>query len=129
MIDQEVVNSLAPHMVGNGGLSFRNTATMIEICTRYCLDTKPCPKVALAWNTPTSRQVMKGTSNEDVFFNFGIYTLGKPMPSRLEALDFAVEQVYPLSWNATVPALGAHKPWAYLSLPFVECMLNLVKYS
>lgn len=129
MIDQVVVNSLAPHMVGNGGLSFRDTHTMIEICSRYCLEAKPCDLVSLAWSRPTGREVMKGTTNEDVFYNMGIRTLNKPVPSRLEALEFAVEQVAPLSWNATVPAMGAHKPWAYLSLPFVECMLNLVKYT
>lgn len=129
MIDQVVVNSLAPHMVGNGGLSFRDTHTMIDICSRFCLDSKPCDLVGLAWTRPNGRQIMQGTSNEDVFFNLGIRTLGKPVPSRLEALEFAVEQVAPLSWNATVPAMGAHKPWAYLSLPFVECMLNLIKYT
>lgn len=128
MIDQQVVNSLAPHMVGNGGLSFRDTATMIEICSRYCLDSKTCPQTAQAWTSPSGREVLKGTTNEDVFFNLGIKTLDKPSATRIEALEFAVEQVPPLHWNAAVPAMGAHKPWAYLSLPFVECMLNLVTY-
>ena len=128
MIDQEVVSSMAPSMVGNGGLSFRDTLTMHDICSSYCLSAEECPIISRKWDTPQGRTKIAGTTNEDVFYCKGVLNAGKRMPTRLEGLRFAIEQVAPLEWDGTVPALGAHKPWAYLSHPLVQSMLNLVKY-
>lgn len=129
MIDQSVVASMAPNMVGNGGLSFRDTLKMGELCSIYCMEAKPCPETFLNWSASTTRTVVKGTSNEDVFFCKVLTMTDRPMPSRLEALEFAVEQVAPFAWTSSEsPAIGAHKPWAYLPLPLVESLLNCVKY-
>jgi hypothetical protein len=127
MIDQEVVCSLAPAMVGNGGLSLRDTKVMKDICAESCLDSTPCPKISQLWKVPTGRNVLKGTSNEDVFFCKSISLRDLPMPSRQEALEFSIEQVGPLSWNE-FPAVGMHKPWVYLPLPLVGALLEQIKY-
>jgi hypothetical protein len=128
MIDQSVVASMAPEMVGNGGLSFRDTFKMKELSSSYCMEAKPCPDTINAWPAHSSRTVIKGTSNEDVFFCKVLTQEKNPMPTRLEALEFAVEQVAPFAWSDS-PALGAHKPWAYLPLPLVETLLGQVKYT
>jgi hypothetical protein len=128
MIDQEVVSSLAPSMVGNGGLSFRDTVAMMDICSTQCLTPDPCPQILRHWEAPQGRMKLDGTTNEDVFFCKALSNLGKPMPSRLQGLHFAIEQVAPLEWDGTVPAVGAHKPWAYLSQPLVKSLLDLVQY-
>jgi hypothetical protein len=130
MIDQAVVASMAPDMVGNGGLSFRDCKKMAELCATHCMEINPSVEVFQQWPAPPNRLIIKGTSNEDVFFCKVLHTQGHPMPSRSEALEFSVEQVPPFSWSLTnePPALGAHKPWAYLPIPLVESMLNLVKY-
>jgi hypothetical protein len=131
MIDQAVVASMAPNMVGNGGLSFRDCKKMAAICSLFCMEAKPTAEVFQQWPAPPNRSVVKGTSNEDVFFCKVLTIQEHAMPSRQEALEFAVEQVAPFAWNSTnqPPALGAHKPWAYLPIPLVESMLNLVTYS
>ena len=128
MIDQEVVCSMAPSMVGNGGLSYRDSLAMLDICTTQCLSSEPCPLISRYWDTPQERTKIPGTTNEDVFFCKGVHAKGHPMPSRLEGLRFAIEQVAPFEWDGAVPALGAHKPWAYLSQALVQSLLNLVKY-
>jgi hypothetical protein len=128
MIDQEVVSSMAPAMVGNGGLSYRDTLAMIDICSFQCLSTDACPLISRYWDVPQGRSKITGTSNEDVFFCKAIHSMNKPMPSRLEGLKFAIEQVAPLEWDCQIPAVGAHKPWAYLSQPLVQSLLNLVRY-
>jgi hypothetical protein len=128
MIDQAVVASMAPDMVGNGGLSFRDCEKMAELCSRYCMETKPCAEIAQQWPLPSNRTVVKGTSNEDVFYCKLLFDCQHPRPSRQEALEFAIEQVAPFSWTTFPPALGAHKPWAYLPIPLVESILNLIVY-
>jgi hypothetical protein len=129
MIDQVAVWSMAPHMVGNGGLSFRNARKMEEICSVSSLQPFPCGTVARVWMPkPLNRTAILGTTNEDVFYCKVLTDQGHAMPTRIEALEFAVEQVAPLAWSGGPPALGAHKPWAYLPLPLVESMLDLVKY-
>jgi hypothetical protein len=128
MIDQEVVCSLAPSMVGNGGLSLRDSQVMKDICQKSCLDSTPCPKISQLWNVPQGRKTLKGTTNEDVFFCKSIVLQNLPMPSRQEALEFAIEQVGPLSWNDS-PAIGMHKPWMYLPLPLVSALFEQISYK
>lgn len=127
MIDQEVVCSLAPDMVGNGGLSLRDSRVMKDICLTQSLDFTPCPKISQLWKVPSGRSVLKGTSNEDVFFCKSIALRNLPMPSRQEALEFAIEQVGPLSWKE-FPAVGMHKPWVYLPLPLVSALFEQIHY-
>jgi hypothetical protein len=126
MIDQKRLVTLGPHMVGNGGLSFRNTRRMKEISSLYCLETAPCKNVMAKWGKLPMRSTMQGTTNEDVFFCSSLSP--HELPSRLGALDFAIEQVAPVSWTGRVPSIGAHKPWMYLPKSLVESILNKVEY-
>lgn len=128
MIDQEVVCSLAPSMVGNGGLSLRDSKIMKDICERSCLDFTPCAKISQLWKVPQGRTSVKGTTNEDVFFCKSIALRNLPMPSRQEALEFAIEQVGPLGWSDSPAALGLHKPWVYLPLPLVSALFEQIQY-
>jgi hypothetical protein len=127
MIDQEVVCSLSPSMVGNGGLSLRDSKVMKDICLVSCLDSTPCPKISQLWKVPSNRTILKGTTNEDVFFCKSIVLRNLPMPSRQEALEFAIEQVGPLSWSDS-PAIGMHKPWVYLPLTLVSALFEQIRY-
>lgn len=128
MIDQDIVCSLAPAMVGNGGLSVRDSNIMKEICQSSCLDFLPCPKISQLWKVPQGRTIVKGTTNEDVFFCKSIALRSLPMPSRKEALEFAIEQVGPLEWSDSPCAVGLHKPWMYLPLPLVSALFEQIKY-
>jgi len=110
MIDQKVLVSI-PQMVGNGGLSFRHVPSLIEACTKYCLDN----------SSPKSQ---KGTSNEDVFFAKTFHEMGLKIADRLTALQFSIEQIGPLEWKDGPLAIGAHKPWAYLSGKLVDAILK-----
>jgi hypothetical protein len=124
MIDQVKLVEMAPLMVGNGGLSFRNARTMEELSTRNCLNTEPCKDILVKWGQCPLRTRVENTSNEDVFF---CSLLSKEqLPTRERALDFALEQCPPTSWSGAIPSIGAHKPWMYLPLPLVEAVLNKV---
>jgi hypothetical protein len=68
-----------------------------------------------------------GTSNEDVFYCVSLES--HELPTRIEALEFAIEQVPPVSWTGTVPSMGAHKPWMYLHKSLVESVLKKIKYA
>lgn len=127
MIDQKRLVTLGPHMVGNGGLSFRNSKRMLEVCTQFCLESPPCKTVLAKWGKLSERSTVQGTTNEDVFFCSSLAS--HEIPSRIEALEFAIEQVPPLSWTQTVPSIGAHKPWMYLQKSLVESILKKVDYS
>ena len=68
--------------VGNGGLSLRDTSTMIEIinsCKNIC-------------------------THEDVYFGYGCIKLNKKVPTIEEAMKFSVETIY---YN---DPCGMHKP-------------------
>lgn len=126
MIDQKKLVEMSPNMVGNGGLSFRNSRTMQDLCTKFCLGTEPCKNILGKWGAiTTTRTRIEGTSNEDVFYCSLLAT--NDLPLRQRALDFALEQCQPVSWTGKVPSVGAHKPWMYLPLPLVEAVLNLVE--
>ena len=125
MIDQKRLVTLAPHMVGNGGLSFRNSRRMQECCTSKMLSTSSCKEILSKWGVVGKREVLEGTSNEDVFFCCSL--LPSELPTRLQAIDFSIEQVAPVSWDG-IPSMGAHKPWLYLPVPLVKSILSKVKY-
>jgi hypothetical protein len=126
MIDQNRLVTLAPHMVGNGGLSLRNSRRMEEICTKFCLESPPCKIILSKWGKIESRSTVAGTTNEDVFYCSSLSS--HELPTRLEALQFAIEQVPPLSWTGSAPSMGAHKPWMYLHKSLVESVLKTIKY-
>jgi len=127
MIDQNRLVTLSPHMVGNGGLSLRNARRMEEICTKFCLEVPPCKSILSKWGKTAERSPVAGTSNEDVFYCVSLES--HELPTRIEALEFAIEQVPPVSWTGTVPSMGAHKPWMYLHKSLVESVLKKIKYA
>jgi hypothetical protein len=100
---------------------------MKEICTLFCLESPPCKQILAKWGKLNSRSAMHGTTNEDVFYCASLTP--DELPSRLEALDFAIEQLAPVSWTGKVPSIGAHKPWMYLPRNLVESILNKVEYK
>jgi len=125
MIDQSRVAALGAKMVGNGGLSFRNSRRMEEICTSKIYSAPLCKDILAKWGM-LSREKVEGTSNEDVFFCSVLED--SKLPSRSEALKFSIEQVSPESWDGSIPSMGVHKPWVYLPLPLVDSILKKVKY-
>jgi hypothetical protein len=129
MIDQKRLVTLSPHMVGNGGLSFRNSRRMQECCSSHMLSTPPCKEIISKWGVVEKRLVMEGTSNEDVFFCCSLKS--NELPTRLQALDFSIEQVAPVTWGGFtgILSMGAHKPWLYLPTPLVKSILGKVNYS
>ncbi len=115
MIDQAIVASI-PGMVGNGGLSLRHIPTMLK-----ALDTYNMLTPELSW--PKGKGTIRfGASNEDVFFSKAFTLMKETMPTRLEAMEFCVEQVAPVEWGS-VP-LGLHKPWVYLPPGIVKGILD-----
>jgi len=116
MIDQVVVASLQPDMVGNGGLSLRHVPSMLDALQTWCLDVPPHAEVEKKWGTAGKTSVpQKGTSNEDVFFCKCFKEKGFTLADRATGLKFAIEQIGPFAWcSEGTLALGAHKPWAYL---------------
>ncbi len=101
MIDQAIVCTI-PEMVGNGGLSFRNVHDMIAV-----LNDK------------------NKAINEDVFYCKAFSDRKFKMPTRLEALEFCIEQVPPISWPPT--AFACHKTYGYLPAPVVKGILEYYK--
>lgn len=117
MIDQAIVASLAPSMVGNGGFSLRHTPTILK-----ALDTYNMLTPELSWSKCTG-QTRIAASNEDVFYSKAFTLMGETMPTRAEALSFCIEQVPPLEWGS-VP-LGMHKPWVYLPHGIVKGLFDM----
>ena len=87
-IDYDYVGAPWPwnHLhVGNGGLSLRKRSTMLKIIDKY----GPC------------------TTFEDQFFSVGCIKIGAKVPTREEAKEFSIEQIYhPHSF-------GMHKSWIH----------------
>ena len=129
MIDQRAVASLAPAMVGNGGLSFRHVPSLLRALEARRLDAAPHEAVLRAWGAASSSAPLQaGTTNEDVFFCKTLREdVGAQLADRATALAFAIEQVPPLEWAPSGPlAIGAHKPWAYLPDKLVAALLARV---
>ena len=121
MIDQAIVASLAPAMVGNGGFSLRHVPSMMEVLDVYAGPSHPIRSI---WPAGAGTKVV-GATNEDVFFCKALSLQGKPSPSRAEALEFCIEQVGPLEWRRGKPmSIACHKPWAYLHPDIVKVILN-----
>ena len=115
MIDQAVVASLAPDMVGNGGLSLRHVPSMLDVLRTWSLDTSLNADLVKKWGKVDGVSVQKGTTNEDVFFCKCFREKGFTIADRATGLKFAIEQIGPFAWSSEgTLALGAHKPWAYL---------------
>jgi hypothetical protein len=131
MIDQAVVASLAPDMVGNGGLSLRHVPSMQQALERFHLDAAVVTELVKKWGaTPETSTKLKGTTNEDVFFCKAFKELGHAIADRVTGLRFAVEQIAPFAWTPASEgpmSLGAHKPWAYLPDKLVAGMFERVK--
>lgn len=132
MIDQKVVASLAPNMVGNGGFCFRDRLAVLDVLSRFKLDSKPVEQVLKAWSaSPSDKVTQRDCTNEDVFYAKSLTLLGRSLPGRADALRFAVEQLPPVEWpsepNKAV-ALGCHKPWVYLAPNLIKGILNRVEY-
>lgn len=130
MIDQAVVASLAPDMVGNGGLSLRHVPSMIAALDRFHLEAAVVRELVAKWgSTPDSASALRGTTNEDVFFCKAFKEMGLQLADRATGLQFAVEQIAPFAWNPVSDgplSLGAHKPWAYLPDKLVKGMFDRV---
>jgi hypothetical protein len=130
MIDQAVVASLAPDMVGNGGLSLRHVPSMLQALEKFRLEAGLVQELVTKWGpTPDSAALLKGTTNEDVFFCKAFKELGLTIADRNTGLQFAVEQIAPFAWNPVSDgplSLGAHKPWAYLPDKLVKGMFDRV---
>ena len=131
MIDQAVVASLAPDMVGNGGLSLRHVPSMQQALQRFHVDAPLVSELVSKWGpTPEAAETLKGTTNEDVFFCKSFKELGLELADRATGLRFAVEQIAPFAWTPASDgplSLGAHKPWAYLPDKLVAGMFERVK--
>lgn len=129
MIDQAVVASLAPNMVGNGGLSLRHVPSMLQTLDSFILDAPQVKELVERWGTtPMSAKTLQGTTNEDVFFCKAFSELGFTIADRATGLEFAIEQIAPFQWKAEgTLALGAHKPWAYLPDKLVKGMFDRVR--
>jgi hypothetical protein len=84
-----------------------------------------CKDILAKWGILPQRKILEGTTNEDVFYCSSLDP--SKLPSRSEALKFAIEQVPPNEWDG-IPSMGVHKPWVYLPLPLVESILAKVKY-
>lgn len=123
MIDHAALLTLAPQLVGNGGLSLRNPVAMYEACLRFRLATTP------VGGSSDAREVLPDVTNEDVFFCVALGKLGRSVAPRALAATFAVEQVPPLTLDPTTPpATGMHKAYAYLPPPIMRCILAAVAY-
>ena len=97
-------------LVGNGGLSLRRVATMIDVCEN---DAGEHGNVLFNSNTQPVP--------EDVFFSAAVERRGLACPRSI-ASRFAVEQ-------QPIPgAYGMHKPWPYVPRGFfigeIEAILN-----
>lgn len=122
--DDALVHALAPQLVGNGGFSLRRRAAMIDICHNYRLAAAP-PFVSHTLGrvppasapSPDERIVLPGSSAEDTFACTALLRAGHAVAPRAVAGTFAFEQTLPLLLPPPgVPwAIGAHKPYAYLS--------------
>jgi hypothetical protein len=124
MIDHVALQSLAPNLVGNGGLSLRNPRAMLEVCERFRVAASAPHKAS------TDTRTILNATNEDTFFCLGLAALGKRIAPRAVAAEWAVEQVAPLVLDPSVPsAAGVHKPWAYLPPDVVRCILASVRYE
>lgn len=123
MVDHAALAALAPDLVGNGGLSLRNPAAMVEACEAFALGSA----APLAAGDP--RVPLAGTSNEDVFFATALVKLGRRVAPRAVAAEFAIEQVPPLRLDPAAPAaVGIHKAWAYLPPAVMKVVLDGVRY-
>ena len=83
--------------VGNGGLSLRKRSTMLLIIDLF------------------------GPYNglyEDQFYSVGCLKLKAKIPSRKEAVEFSIEQVY------NPHSFGIHKPWAYIPERIKELVID-----
>ena len=129
MIDQAVVASLAPAMVGNGGLSLRHVPSMLQALQHFFLDAPQVKELVEKWGaTPDTAKTLSGTTNEDVFFCKAFADLGFALADRATGLEFAIEQIAPFEWKPTgTLALGAHKPWAYLPDKLVKGIFDRVR--
>jgi hypothetical protein len=125
MIDQKVVASMAPHMVGNGGLSLRNRSAALRALEKYKLE--KVEAVASRVFPQANASVQEGCTNEDVFFCKSFFGV-ENMPTRQEALEFSIEQVPPFSWNSGPCAIGCHKPWGYMHPALVKGILEKSKF-
>jgi hypothetical protein len=94
-------------------------------------DADLCKKWGSDLGTGTKREVVKGTTNEDVFFCKALWDQNKELIApRAVAAAFAMEQCMPAEFVSASepPVLGVHKPWVYLPPPFVKSVLDMVKY-
>lgn len=122
LIDHRALLRLAPHLVGNGGLSLRNPRVMAEACLRYRIPT------AYA-SMDEEREPIPDVTNEDVFFCAALTKMGAKLAPRPVAAAFAVEEVVPLVLDPAVPAAaGLHKAWAYQPPDVMQCILAAVAY-
>lgn len=131
MIDQKVVASLAPDMVGNGGFSLRHLPSMLSALDRYSIDTTLDEKCIKLWKGEENKNPkQKGTSNEDVFFCKCFKDMNFKIADRKTGVEFSIEQIGPLAWKPEgCLALGAHKPWAYLPDKLVKSILDRMEIT
>jgi hypothetical protein len=96
---------VSSHMVGNGGLSLRNVALMLDITSA---DTT-CKHTLFNNNL----QVIP----EDVYFSIEVQKQKGRIPDTATASRFAMEQIYDTN------SVGMHKPWAYLGTSEIRLYL------
>jgi len=134
------MRELAPHYVGNGGLSFRKRSAMIACCERFVLAQvreaaergPPHPRrEALLAREPLLVAVGGGrpqapVTNEDVFFAVACKRMGLKVPSRDAAVHFAVEAVAPLTLDPDGGPLaaGLHRCYSYMDAGTLGILLR-----
>ena len=117
--DAHGLAELAPHYVGNGGLSFRKKSAMIAVLQKYSL----LPTI----EHNCEQLLVRGQPlhNEDVFFAVALKRLKKKIASRDTAVRFSVECVPPLTLDPTTfVTSGVHKLYQYLPFDIVRLILQ-----
>jgi hypothetical protein len=103
---------------------------MLQALDKFHLEAALVKELIAKWGpTPDSAGLLKGTTNEDVFFCKAFKELGFNIADRSTGLQFAIEQIPPFAWNPVSDgplSLGAHKPWAYLPDKLVKGIFDRV---
>lgn len=104
--NEGIKRDITTNMVGNGGLSLRKIAKMIEICQRY----GACKHELFYHNI--------NRIPEDIYFVKWLTKDGASFPTIQEACHFSIEQI--LNQNT----IGFHKFWVYNPYPQVKFLFE-----
>lgn len=104
--------NISHDMVGNGGLSIRDTKVMTDICDRYQKEKRIlfCNNMTYIPEDVYVCMCMKKLSNEHV-------------ASKAEAMKFSSEQI------CNIESIGMHKPWVYHNVDIVAHFFDSILRS